>query len=124
MERTKKTESFGEPELRWRKTGGGSLRLQNPYRIIKPGQTFSAKTSDIPTAFRDLVICLNTEEEVVAAKEATAQAIMDADIQFEIVEIPEKKAWYNVVKAGEIKAINEKPMRKKDAEELVATLKG
>lgn len=118
MERTKKVE--GEAVLKYRKVGGGSLRLNNPYRIIKPNQTFTAKPSEIPEAFKDVVICLSTEEEVFAAKEAELTTTTESI--YETVELEDKKGWFNVVKKGEDKPINEKPLRKKFAEELIATL--
>ena len=45
-----------EPVLWWRKVGGGSLRLRDPNRIIKPNQKFQAKESEIPSTFRNSII--------------------------------------------------------------------
>ena len=40
--------------IRWKKVGGSTFILNN--RMIKPGQVFTAKVSEIPKAFRDLII--------------------------------------------------------------------
>ena len=40
--------------IRWKKVGGRTFILNN--RMIKPGQVFTAKVSEIPKAFRDLII--------------------------------------------------------------------
>ena len=43
-----------EKIIRWKKVGGSTFILNN--RMIKPGQVFTAKVSEIPKAFRDLII--------------------------------------------------------------------
>lgn len=43
-----------EQTIRWKKVGGSTFILNN--RMIKPGQVFHAKVSEIPKAFRDLII--------------------------------------------------------------------
>jgi len=43
-----------EKIIRWKKVGGSTFILNN--RMIKPGQVFHAKVSEIPKAFRDLII--------------------------------------------------------------------
>ena len=61
MERKKKEETTIVPvvvdavePLVWFRNGGKSFRI-NRNRIIKPNQTFQAKASEIPSAFRDIV---------------------------------------------------------------------
>jgi hypothetical protein len=38
----------------WKKIGGGSFYMQG--RLIKPNETFTASESEIPKAFRDVII--------------------------------------------------------------------
>lgn len=65
MERTKVNE-VSEVLPLWLKIGGGSMHLGK--QIIKPGQKFRARESDIPKAFRDLVIL---QEEGTATTSVT-----------------------------------------------------
>lgn len=42
-------------KLWWIKNGGGTFRLKDSKKIIKPGQKFEATVDQIPEAFRDVV---------------------------------------------------------------------
>jgi hypothetical protein len=119
MERTKKN----EPEkIRWRKTGGGSLRirLDGKDRIIKPGQKFSARVEDIPEAFRDTVLPLDEGEykEVVGKSEKVEGAVKP-----EYFAQHRGGGWYNIVDANG-KKVNEGALKREEAEAMIAKLMG
>lgn len=103
-----------EKEIWWRKTGGGSHRMKKNGKlmIIKPGQKFKARPSEIPEAFRDIILPLENipKEPPLKVDEPT----------YEIVH--KGSGWYNVVD-GDGKIMNEKAMRPEEAEELVRNLK-
>ena len=58
MERVKGTP--GEGKIQWRKLGRGFFRL--PNRIIKPGEVFWARPDEIPLAFRDMIVPIDSKE--------------------------------------------------------------
>ena len=108
MERTK-TE-----KIKYRKIGGGSLRLGG--RIIKSGQTFKAYPSDIPEAFNDTIIPLEKvpEEEKVEVKAVKSEYT---------AKKRENSNWYDVFDSKG-KQINEKALKKTQADDLVKDLEG
>lgn len=93
--------------LRW-KNVSGSLRIGN--RIIKPGQIFTATEEEVPHAFRDTVLALDPlpAERV---PEPTPLAY----------SLKKKNGLWNVVD-GQGKVLNEEPLPKEQAEELLKTL--
>lgn len=102
-----------EKEIWWRKTGGGSHRMKRNGKrvIIKPGQKFKARPSEIPEAFRDIIIPLENLPEEAPVK-----------IEEKEIEIVHKgSGWYNVVMNGKI--MNEKALRPEEAEELAKNLR-
>lgn len=113
MERTR-TVDFSDDKIRFRKIGGGSLRLFG--RIIKPGEVFTASPSQIPPAFRDLIIPLDEIRPVNPVPE-------------KIVEVPQyklqlrgkSKTLWDVVGANG-KVLNEKGLTKVVAEQLIQDL--
>jgi len=109
LERKKKKLKKVEGEIKWRKEGGGSLRWGN--RIIKPGEVFSARPEDIPTAFRDVIVALDKlpETDVVKGKETKYN-----------LSFVEKGKW-NVVDENE-KVINETTMTKAEAQKTIEEL--
>ena len=134
MERTK-------GKMRWKKIGGGSLRLASG-RIIKPNEIFRADPSEISMSFRDRVIPMDAiSEEVIPV----------LDVAFEIEKVPETNevaieellptedaapipsteeyemvqaaaGWYRVVNTKTRKVVNEKMLRKHEAEKLLQAL--
>lgn len=108
MERANPTQ-----EIRWKKIGGGALRLKN--RIIKPGQIFSARVDEIPKAFLDTCIPL---DEVPVVLEAPLNVVTHA---YKIELKGNSKFLYDVVDDNG-KIINEKGLKKEVAEQLVKDL--
>lgn len=99
--------------IRWKKIGGGGFYFKN--RIIKPGQVFTAKASEIPASFRDLCIPL---DEI---KPAPVIPVKVTPAEYKISPRGKGKTWFDVIdKNG--KAINEKALSKEVAEKLVDDL--
>ncbi len=100
--------------IRWRKTGGGALYLHR--KIIKPGQVFTARPSEISKAFRDTVIPL---EEIPAEAPPPPLEITKAD--YSVKPRGKSKSWFDVVDSKG-KVVNEKALTKEIAEKLVQDL--
>ncbi len=87
-------------------------------RIIKPGQQFHASADEIPVLFRDTVECLDQDKLDAQARE-----------EDDIINAPEENyklkhrggGWWDVVNERG-KVINEKSMKKAEAEQLRNTL--
>lgn len=99
----------------WKKIGGGTLWLKG--HMIKPGETFKSAEKDIPEAFRDMMI----PWDGTADSENAKQPEPSAPILYSLEKTSDGK--YNVVN-GQGKAINETPIEKEAAEELVESLNG
>ena len=121
MERTNNPAS--EQPIRFKKVGGGSLRLFG--RIIKPGQEFKALPSEIPQAFRDVVIPLETipaekPVEVIQTAEKPVYKLKPRDVEDSAESDAED--LYDVVNVKTNKALNDKGLDKKTAEKLIKDL--
>jgi len=102
--------------IRWRKAAGsGTFRL--PGKIVKPGQVFTARRSEVPKAFRDSIKALDPmlEKEEKPVVSAT-------DYRMDFWSEDGDVALYNVVQAASGKAMNESPLPKADAEKLLKDL--
>ena len=85
-------------------------------RIIKPNQTFYAHLDEIPEAFRDVIVPVDglpEEEQEITLATATG---------YEVQERVNTKGWHDVVNLISGKPINEKALRKDEAEKLLAEL--
>lgn len=90
--------------------------IKGKHRIIKPGQTFWARPEDIPVAFADSIRPLNPAEE-----EALAEEKLESLVEAEYKLIHRGAGKYNVIDAEE-KVVNENPLTKDEAEELLSSL--
>jgi hypothetical protein len=114
MERAKEVVS---EKIRYRKIGGGSARLNigGQNRIIKPNEVFTALPSEIPFAFKDTIIPLDSLPKVEAAKPQPVK------VSFSVKPRGKSKSLFDVVdNLG--KVINDKPLPKETAEQLVEDL--
>lgn len=114
------------PKLQWINTGGGSFRTKN--RIIKPGQVFLATINEIPIAFRDTLKLVDeikggaTPEQRVEQEEKKQLADANAKVvQYEIKPRGKSTYLFDVVGTNG-KVVNEKGLKKPDAEALKASL--
>jgi hypothetical protein len=133
-EKEKKSKLIPDGFKCYQKVGGGSHRF--PNRIIKPGQKFWCNPSALPKAIVDVfkevpadynAVIVNVENVPLSFNVDEAVIVPD---KFEVVQArdddgePLKKGkdlLFNVVDE-EGKVINDKPLRKSKAEELVAAL--
>jgi len=64
MKRTKnkieETLYESQKELKWIKKGGG-IYLTKDGKVIKPNEVFHAPLSDIPNAFRDIIVLVEDD---------------------------------------------------------------
>lgn len=117
MERTKNPIKMEEEKIRWKKLGGGSLHLKN--RLIKPNEVFKAYPSEIPAAFRDQVIPLESIEPATTGEPITIPE--PVKIAYTIQPRGKSRSLFDVVDING-KAINEKPLPKLVAEQLINDL--
>lgn len=106
-----------EPRLRFSHTGGGSFWLNG--HIIKPGQVFYAKSSEVPEAFRDQLKPLDGTPDPNRKPVTGVQSTFSVVPLEPIEEGGEIK--YNVVNEKG-KAINGKPLTSEKAEALLKDL--
>lgn len=86
-------------------------------KIIKPGQVFTARLDEIPAAFRDVIKPVDADDVKTITEEKTVPA---PELEYSVRH--KGSAWYDVVnKDG--KVLNDKSLRKEQAEELVESLK-
>lgn len=111
MERT--LEQEGDGTILWKKKGGGAFILGR--RMIKPGQTFRAKLEEIPLAFRDLVIPLESIEEKPTSPLEVVKPV------YTLKPRGKSKSLFDVVD-GNGKVLNEKALQKNVAENLIEDL--
>lgn len=114
MKRVKETGA-----IRWKKEGGGSFTayIGGKKKMIKPGQVFVARLDEIPEAFRDTIVPVDGVELEVAKK--AEDSVDVAKLTYTIS--PKGGNWFNVLDA-EGKQVNEKSLRRLEAEELVRSL--
>lgn len=120
------SDSMKRRTVRYRKIGGGSLRWNN--RVIKPNQVFSAIPEELPTAFRSHLVAVDPEpeeevitpEQTLAIEEATEPASSDSERGYRMLH--KRSGWYDIVNTVSGKKINEKSLRKSDAEEMLKEL--
>lgn len=130
----KATKEIPEGMRCYEKVGGGSIRFKN--RIIKTAQRFWIHPDAIPATFRNALKEVPADNGAVivdSANRPRIEGIEEAKVvpeKFEMVkalnedgEVIKKgeSALYNVVGEDEI-PLNEKPLRKGKAEELLKTL--
>lgn len=111
MERTKKNT---DEAIQWHKLGGGSSRLKigGKMRIIKPGQKFTARPSEVPEAFRDIIVPLETLPETPDPEPVKTE--------YEVRK-RETSSWYDVF-GPDGKQVNEKALTREGALKLVKQL--
>ena len=115
-----RTENVEQSKPRWKKLGGGSLRIGK--QIIKPGQIFSAYPEEISPAFRNMV------QPLTGNAQFTEKAVAPEPTPINVVKPvytiqPKGKSivWFDVVdEKGKI--LNEKSLKKEVAEKLVEDL--
>lgn len=108
-----------EKEYQWKKIGGGTFSMKN--MIIKENQIFTAKESDIPKAFRDVVIPMEPEKMTDANKAAEKELEEALKPKFTIAPNPTATTRFDVLNAEGF-PVNGKPLSKPAAEKLKESL--
>ena len=121
QEDTKQTPSQKAPQIRWRKIGGGTFQLPNG-KIIKPNQVFTASVDEIPMAFRDVIVPADKDTRQKLNEEAAGNAALPVSKMPLFVIMAKSPGWFDVVNSTTGKQINEKSLREKEANNLVAEL--
>jgi hypothetical protein len=119
MERVKKPVQLEEQATPngkvWWKNNGGTFRMgPNNQRIIKPGEKFQAYPEEISQAFRDVITPMQTLKE-------DNRPVKVAPSVYKLKESEEEEGLYDIVNA-QGKPLNEKPLEKETAEQLIADL--
>jgi hypothetical protein len=105
---------MSEEKIWWKKLGGGSLRNVAGIKLIKPGERFKAKASDIPENFRDVVIPQqNIPEEPVVITQGVKPTY--------ILQPAKRNGWFDIVDS-QGKIFSDKAMPKDKAQSLIADL--
>jgi hypothetical protein len=107
------------PIYKWKKLGGGALRF--PNRIIKPGQVFTARESEIPSAFmRSLQRMDVFVPDTTQPQKVEKQEVVPVNPTYFLKH--RNGSWYDIVdRQG--KRLNEKALQKDAAEALLEQLK-
>ena len=104
----------GDEKIWWKKVGGGSFQLNG--KMIKPNQQFKASLNEIPKAFRDVVIPMQSVPETIE------ETPMPGTKATYILEPTKRKGFYNVVQEATGKKMNEKVLNKETADQLIKDL--
>lgn len=102
----------------WKKIGGGSFRMSSG-RIIKPGQVFKADENDIPLSFRNVII--PTDGSKASSIEDTTVPVKVSAPEYKVAPRGDSKVWFDVLNSSG-KVLNEKALRKAEAEKLLESL--
>lgn len=124
MERTKNKigNNLGDRKS-WKKVGGGDARLviNGRNRIIKPNEVFDAFEDEVPSAFRDVIICLNGN---VSGKPTNKpETIVNVDVTpiTYTKEATEVEGLFNI-KNSLGKIVNQKPITEEKADQFINDL--
>ena len=107
------------PVYKWRKIGGGALRM--PNRIIKPNQVFEATELEIPNSFMKSLVKLGVVSTTVKKDEFEGEDEISKQSKYSLRH--RGGPWWNIIDSYE-KVVNEKALRKEDADALLVSLNG
>jgi len=114
----KRTIKRKDGQNKFRKTGKGTLRLSSG-KVVKGGEVFYAYPEEIPEAFRDTIELLDTKQEATKETFKDHGVVEDESPKYSLDMVG--PGWFNIVdKHG--KVVNEKKMRKQEAEEQLKAL--
>lgn len=120
MERTNKSvQKKDDGKVAFIKKGKGMLRLADG-RVVKSGEVFRAYPENIPHAFRDTIVLHEVDEK--KQEVFKEHGVVESDEpSFEIKQVA--AGWFDIVDKQD-KPINEKKMRKDEAEDMLKDLEG
>jgi hypothetical protein len=120
----KRSKTENKEAILWKKEGGGSFHanIQGRLQIIKPGQEFYAREDEIPPSFRDTIKPVDPTGKQVTVKQAEQKEKKEETKAAPKYELRHRGGgWWNVVNEDG-KVINEKALKKEEAEELLTDL--
>lgn len=112
----KRTKDKTEGKVHFQKVGRGSMRLKNG-KLIKPNQKFWAFEWQVPQGGKDLLIRLDDSPPSTPLPEETPVKAVEAEFTLDALA----GGWFNILDADG-KKINEKSLRRDEAEEHLKTL--
>jgi len=109
--------------IKWKKIGRGTFLLGNRY--IKQGQIFTATLEEVPKAFRDVIVPVNTFDEPAQNTDKTKEEVIVppekvVNSEYSLKQDTATKLWNIVDKRG--KKLNESPLSEPDANALLKVL--
>jgi len=123
MERAK----VKDAEITWKKIGRGSLRFKG--RIIKPGEVFKARPSELSISLRRFLMPLGEVVEAVKGKEDIQPTVEVISTDYTKVPRGKSHVWFDVVNPKVItaefpegKVMNEKALTKEKANAFITSL--
>jgi hypothetical protein len=111
-------ERLNDGRIWWQKKGGGSFMLRG--KLIRANDKFRAAPSEIPTAFKDIIIAL---EDFVDPAAAPDPLLVVKKVNYSLQPRGKSKSQFDVVD-GQGKRINEKALTKEVATNLLNDLMG
>jgi len=119
MERTKSTEPAIRPDgkIRWKKEGRGVFRLKN--HIYRPEEIFWARPDEISPQFRDLIKPVDPAELPVDGSVEVKEELV---IKPAYTKVKRETSEFWDIFDGEGKQVNEKALRKEQADEYLESL--
>lgn len=114
MERKNNRGKAPEPGMRKYKKIGGGVHTLKDGSLISKGEEFYAHPETIPTAFADIIIAVGEvipKEEKEALKDVLSYTLKSAGT-----------GWFDIISSETGKPVNDKRLRKKEAEEVLRGL--
>jgi hypothetical protein len=105
---------MADEPIRWKKTGGGTFYFHK--RIIKPGQVFLARPSEIHAGLRNTIVPLDSIPVPPPPPQVAA-----TPVKYEVTPRGKSNIWFDVVDP-QGKIVNEKALKKEVAEKLAKDL--
>jgi len=102
------------PKFRWKVLASSGFRANR--RIYKPNEIFVATESEIPAAFRDLIVKVDA-----ASVQEQNKPLPGKNPVYTLEESKEEEGLWNVL-TNKGKVLNEKPLEKDKAEKLLQDL--
>lgn len=109
----KRTDDNNDGKVLFIKKGGGSLRIRRGNKIVKPGERFWARPEEIPEAFSDTIVPV--DKAALPAEERVDAVAPSYSLKHR------GGGWFDIVDQ-QGKQINQRAMKKADAEQKIVEL--
>lgn len=126
MQRATKVQDTQEEEkVLWIRQGGSTrnnssiLIIDGVRKMIKNGQKFFAKPSEIPVAFRDVIVKIDGDEPSPAPRKVVRTTYVLDPLQ---KDKEEDEQMYNILESKTGKVVNQEPLDKETATQFINDL--